>query len=422
MLRNNFEFSVLVKGSSIKEYEHNGATFIEGKEGTEFSLRLKNNTHQRCLAVITVDGKSVIDGTPGSVDDGGGYVVNAYSSVTIPGWRLDDSQVAKFVFSDKEDSYAVAAGDGDDNVGVIGCAVFFEKQLVIYPYSFPTYQPARSSAGNLDPWITTTGGTSPKFDDLNIVYDNKVTLSSNSNINANANDVTINTLSEDSVQCCCNAVAGNLGTGFGEASEHSVTTTSFNRCDEPNTLFTTYYDNREGLEARGVNLKAKAQVCPSPFPASRGRGCPPPPSWGGSKEKKPMDTKNMKGTNLDRLEDPSVIQAVTSPQAESRLNQYEKEGLVGKQGKPSPMKQMKKKESTRKIVDMQGKARVALDKTPDANTGLNDHELLEQIRNKLGKDAYEQLLKTFDATNKVMTAPKKGNGDIISANRKCRHS
>lgn len=274
MLRNNFDFALVVNGGSVKEYEHQGQVFVEGKKGTEFSIRIKNNTHKRSLAVITVDGKSVIDGAPGNLDTGGGYIVDAYSSITVPGWRLDNDAVAKFVFADPGDSYVAQSDDGAeamDNIGVIGCAMFYEQATV---WNLNWYQPHIARVGTACPPLNTTDiwyGTSSGTNNLSHVVTDCMTRDAGSNtVPCNAS------LDASSGKTVC-----NLGTGFGAASSHAVSVQSFQRCNEPETVFTLYYDTRMGLEARGVNLKVAAHICPSPFPASQGRGCKPPANWNG---------------------------------------------------------------------------------------------------------------------------------------------
>ena len=276
MLRNNFDFSLSVNGGSVKEYEHQGQVFIEGKKGTEFSIRVKNNTHKRCLAVITVDGKSIIDGAPGNLDTGGGYIVNAYSSATIPGWRLNNDAVAKFVFSDPGESY-VAQSDDDaeamNNIGVIGCAMFYEQEFLNWGWNQSSMR----------------SGSSVPYTSPSIWYGSHAQTSSDGEIRTTCVLDSIQNMSHvipingvpDSCDASYKAEASvcNLGTGFGTATNHNVSVQNFQRCAQPEAVFTLYYDTRSGLEARGVNLKATAYICPSPFPASKGRGCTPPPNW-----------------------------------------------------------------------------------------------------------------------------------------------
>jgi len=270
MLCKNFDFSLVINGGSVKEYEHNGHTFIEGKNGSDFALRFKNNTHKRCMAVITVDGKSILDGAPGSIDDSGGYVVEPYSNITIPGWRLDNNNVAKFVFANPEESYAAQGDDPEaiNNVGIIGCAVFYEQEYLnpywmnnqhlkgIYPSGMRTGGTPISNTPDI--WY---GGINTSFSNMNHV---SIEASCGTdNASAVVNDASI----------------GNLGTAFGHSAGHAVKEITFNKTKEPETVFTLYYDSRAGLEARGVSFKPITHICPSPFPASKGRGCKPPKNW-----------------------------------------------------------------------------------------------------------------------------------------------
>lgn len=265
MLLKNFEVCVLVHGNQVKEYDHFGGVFVEGKKGTEFTIRLKNNTHKRALAVLTIDGKSVIDGAAGSLETSGGYIVEPYSTINVPGWRVNDSSVANFTFANKEHSYAARMGEGVDNVGVIGCAFFYESVIFltdIYtkpnPWQYPTWT---SSVNNAScPGVAHDSNTLFRYD--------------NSCLNDERNTIPCSATYSATKSCSVN----NLGTDFGKQSAHSVTTAAFARCPEPEAVFTLYYDTREGLINRGVNLQPKVQVCPSPFPGSA-RGCPIPPGW-----------------------------------------------------------------------------------------------------------------------------------------------
>lgn len=285
MLRNNFDFSLLINGNSVKEYEHQGQVFVEGKQGTEFSIRLKNNTHKRCLAVITVDGKSIIDGAPGNIDNGGGYVVEAYSSATIPGWRLDNNNIAKFVFSSPEDSYVAQSDDEPeamDNIGVIGCAVFYEQETIYWnPNLWRDSTPIDNrplvwyGGSQFDSYTTKLGGNTQSGGTSIKSTRGTHNAVDCSNINTAVYNISASSIADSGTT----ETIANLGTGFGNAAQHTVSEQSFTRCAQPETVFTVYYDTRKGLEARGVNLKANAYICPSPFPASKGRGCKPPLNW-----------------------------------------------------------------------------------------------------------------------------------------------
>jgi hypothetical protein len=154
MVINNFEINVLVNGRRVKHYTHQGKTYVESKEGSNYTLEVKNNTPNRILVVSSVDGLSVLSGQPAS-DSDTGYVVDAYSKMEIKGFRYSDDAVGSFVFTSKRknDSYAATKGN-QQNCGIIGVRVFNEvvrppivvreKEYVPYnlwkwPYTHPTY-------------------------------------------------------------------------------------------------------------------------------------------------------------------------------------------------------------------------------------------------------------------------------------------
>ena len=104
MYHNQFELFILVNGKKVREYYHDGKIFIEGKKGSEFTLKFKNNSYQRVLFVPSIDGLSVIDGKEASKNSGG-YIVDALRSIEIKGWRTSLDDVASFIFDEKTNSY-----------------------------------------------------------------------------------------------------------------------------------------------------------------------------------------------------------------------------------------------------------------------------------------------------------------------------
>jgi len=240
MQKNQYEFEVLVNGKPVNEYDHKGKTFIEGKEGTEFAIRMRNHTGKRALFVPTIDGLSVMDGKEASYESSG-YIVGAYSSETIEGWRTSDSEIAKFFFSKVKESYAAATGK-DGNVGVIGCAVIREKEkpqpIVIKEYirekeyiPYPVPQYPRWPHDHI--YLCQAGG--------NQMMGSSVSLSvSNSAGSAQAMNV---------------QTSASLGTGFGEVKYSPVRTVEFEREEVPVAVFTIEYNTRANLEAMGVEFK-----------------------------------------------------------------------------------------------------------------------------------------------------------------------
>jgi len=109
-----------------------------GEPNARYSLAVANDTNSAFEVVASVDGLDVIDGRPADFGSRG-YIVDAFSSVVIEGWRTSEDAVAAFRFSTIEDSYAERTGDGR-NVGVIGAAFFREA-----PRAWEQWRPPEES-------------------------------------------------------------------------------------------------------------------------------------------------------------------------------------------------------------------------------------------------------------------------------------
>ena len=279
MLKSNFEFEVLVNGHPAKEYYHNGKYFIEGREGSRFSLRMRNNSSHRVLFVPTVDGLSIMNGKEASYKSQG-YVVSSYDSLTIDGWRTSDNNVAEFFFSSPKGSYAGKKSKGG-NLGVLGCAVFKEKErrpdpIIIkeyIPIRYPDYQrwptypfwgvPYTNggiSSGSVNFYSCSTGGTGRL---------QNASLSSSAINNCVNGGNSQTTASNSSGEKVTNMTAG-LGTGFGQDKYSPVSTVDFDKESSPSEVFTIFYNTRENLEAAGVEFKKAVYVAPSAFPNEDG--------------------------------------------------------------------------------------------------------------------------------------------------------
>ena len=127
MTNENYTVDILVNDKPIRKFPHNGKLFVEAHPGKEYSIRIKNNTWQRILAITSVDGLDALNGKP-ATENGNGYVINGYSSLNLEGFRVSNEKVAKFLFDYKGGSYAASKEDGSErNVGVIGVRIFTEK-------------------------------------------------------------------------------------------------------------------------------------------------------------------------------------------------------------------------------------------------------------------------------------------------------
>ena len=282
-----YELNIVIKNKNLEKYYNKGKTYIEGRKGSEFSIELKNNSSKKVLMIPSVDGLSVIEGTPAS-ENSKGYLVAAHSKVVIPGWSLNDDAVAKFTFSDKKESYAANHQDhaSDLNQGVIGCIAWSEKETKKVDWSFhynpPPYIPTfwkspydyNKQPFNGEPYfgsgvgIGNSGGimrSSMVNAVNNVATSYSVTLGSSTN--------STDTIS--ATACSFEQPKFELGTEFGKETEFKVQTATFDKDKVVETLV-VYYDSKKGLEKRGI-VFAKPIVEkqePNPFPASV--GCKPP--------------------------------------------------------------------------------------------------------------------------------------------------
>lgn len=105
MYKDKYEINVLVNGRPIREYYHDGKFYVEARQGCHYSIKLKNHSHKRIMAVFSVDGIDVIKGGLAS-DAESGYIIDPYSHIVINGYRIDDNNVATFKFDDGKTSYS----------------------------------------------------------------------------------------------------------------------------------------------------------------------------------------------------------------------------------------------------------------------------------------------------------------------------
>ena len=100
--------------------------FVQGSNGSTYSIVIKNSCKCRVQVVLSVDGLDVIDGKPASKTRPG-YVIESGKTMEVRGFRTSYSTVAAFKFSSVSQSYANLRHGDTRNVGVIGLAVYTEK-------------------------------------------------------------------------------------------------------------------------------------------------------------------------------------------------------------------------------------------------------------------------------------------------------
>jgi len=117
---------VLVDGKPLPAISYRGNNYLAiPRVGAEYQVRVRNHTARRIVALVSVDGLSVINGQPAS-DECPGYIVSPGGQVVIKGWRRNLDTVAAFRFVDRQDSYAWRRGQAGD-IGTIRLVAFEEQ-------------------------------------------------------------------------------------------------------------------------------------------------------------------------------------------------------------------------------------------------------------------------------------------------------
>jgi len=253
-------------GRELRTFHHKHQTFVLGSFSERYNIRVENRTGRRIEAVVTVDGRDVINGHLGDFEEGRGYLVGPHDEVLIEGFRQNLSQVAAFRFSNPSDSYSARMGT-PEHVGIIGVAIFPER--VHRPIARPQPRLRRhhdAPRADLDrpSESAPAAASSPKA------------KKGRSRGRASSN------ATQDAVQEYegrAERPAQNLGTEYGETRNSHVREVQFRRANgkRPAQLITLRYDDRDGLLARGIRLRPLHRITrrePDAFPHNR--FAPPP--------------------------------------------------------------------------------------------------------------------------------------------------
>lgn len=289
-----FQIKVLVDGKPIQEYHKDANTFVEGRSGSNFELLLKNLTARRLLVHPSVDGISVMTGKTASKNDYSvGYILEPWQEMRVPGWRLNDEAVARFVFAGSGGSYAEKTGRGE-NKGVIAAAVWEEK--VRYG-TWHWYELPSKVLGN--PRSVTRGVSSDDdfishhytftdaghLGDVNTAYEATTEIHLDSSVQNSgrvncSGDLTRGRNRGARYRKGPSKSVNNLGTGFGKKAEHRVAKATFEiNQAAPDAVAVIYYDDLRGLKNRGIRISRKKQGSGLPDPFPKDMGCEPPQGW-----------------------------------------------------------------------------------------------------------------------------------------------
>lgn len=301
MVKDLFSLEVLVHGKPVQEY-HKQQTFVEGRCGTEYGVRLRNNSWKRVMAVLAVDGVDVIGGRAAAESDEG-YILEPYSSMEVRGYRIDESSVAAFRFGDTEKSYANEVGakttdpsTGKEefrkttaNNGTIGVRFFEDKN---------PRNPLPASISLSGGWLTgclpnatiyASGcigiGTSAPAAFFSAGGHILKSTTYTSNAGGTLVCDSSHFVGQGGSECvmACNVVAApvptfDIGTTWGQKTQDKVRKVAFDRSDTFTELV-LFYASRPSLERWGIDFSNTKQyfAWPSAF-EDRKQFCKPP-AW-----------------------------------------------------------------------------------------------------------------------------------------------
>ncbi|HKO50218.1 MAG TPA: hypothetical protein VJV79_20950 [Polyangiaceae bacterium] len=273
------------RGNSLATFVKDGRTFLLGEPGLRYNIRVRNPTGQRVEAVVSVDGRDAMSGQPGDYVNQRGYVIPAYGSLLVEGFRRSMEEVAAFRFTSPEDSYSSRLGT-PQNVGVIGVAFFAERVHPPAPVSRRP-RPLPRPAARPDDYSDDSRGS--RDSESNRAAPKKRSAPT-AGSPAPASEGRAQSAARPPAEAKdsykgdfgASGSVNNLGTQFGETQESVVSSVFFERASatRPALLSTMRYDDADGLSARGIDVSAYryGRVYsdePQAFPVSRFAQPPP---------------------------------------------------------------------------------------------------------------------------------------------------
>ena len=290
----NVSMHVQVNGRACKEYSHKGMSFIEARSGTNYTVKIKNDNPYRVMAVLSVDGLDVVTGKPAE-ETNTGYIIDAYSSLDVKGYRISDDNSASFIFTSKGKSYVQQAKSNATNAGVIGLRTYKEKLSYYSGWNITAgsgigsvtvpYTTLGNYTINTVPCTYTVGNTTANVTATTTAANNcsnyfNSTSVSNTNLNASSGILrSMNVSSATSTPLSHKQF--DTGTGWGSKLEDKVTRVSFEKGDMLVEM-SVYYASKEALVEMGVDLQNTPKIAKEPvMPKAFGNYCTPPKGWNG---------------------------------------------------------------------------------------------------------------------------------------------
>jgi hypothetical protein len=241
------------RGDTLSTWRYRGASYVAGRPGDRYAVRLTNRSGARVLVVLSVDGVNVVSGETASTGQTG-YVLGPWASAEITGWRKSYSEAAAFYFTALPDSYA-ARTDRPDNVGVIGAAIFRER--VVQPVQRPFEAQPPVASGRLD--------SAPRSEPERRAQSAGAGAAADASSERSAAAPAASPPPMRERESL--AKSEKLGTGHGEREYSPTTQTTFERSSsQPAEIVQVRYDSYANLVAGGVIGRPQPPVYAQPFP------------------------------------------------------------------------------------------------------------------------------------------------------------
>jgi len=224
------------RNQPLPTYQHQGAAWVAGQPGSRYAVRMRNRSGQRVLVVLSIDGVNAVSGETAATGQTG-YVLGPWQTTEITGWRKSLTEAAAFYFTALPDSYA-ARTDRPDNVGVIGAAVFREREPDLAMRRRLEAEQPRVAQGSVERDGAAESRAAPAA------------------------------APAAAAKSAAPARDERLGTGHGEREYAPTTQTSFERASErPADVVRVRYDSYENLMVLGVLPRPRfLPAVPNPFP------------------------------------------------------------------------------------------------------------------------------------------------------------
>ena len=248
------------RSETLPAYRYRGASYVAGRPGDRYAVRLTNRSNARVLVVLSIDGVNAVSGETASTGQTG-YVLGAYQTAEITGWRKSYTEAAAFCFTALPDSYA-ARTDRPDNVGVIGAAVFRER--VVEP---PFQSPSFSWRDRQPPVARELADAANRAQETDRRAEPSGTAGAADASSGRLSSATPATAPAPEREAYAKK-AEKLGTGHGEREYSPTSQTAFERAStQPAELAQVRYDSAANLMASGVIARPRPLPrVPDPFP------------------------------------------------------------------------------------------------------------------------------------------------------------